>query len=363
MTTKDRGITNKTDIESGSSEDRHTLLCKADYKDCEPSFVESGEEPALHCEGEFDEVVKSGRRKNAPSFFVFSRLPHSPLDWRMTLVYSYLCFRIRFNRGAGLRDIEAATGISRTTLTTLKSEARRRKLGLMRKLIDAGLIKLDDKHYYALDPPEDAAKSLFYDRKGEIEHWTDRWAYFPFTKEPNWTTPVSLVYCKLLSMKTHSVTERGLAKLLGMSRDAVGNAFDKLIKLHKIVGHPVPDEACSFFLIVRDYSLDDEPDVPETAIDKEEERTQIEAVTGAEKPTLRRYQEFVQFCKESYKFPDHVIPQLYEFEQGVGCDRFNEILRSSNKDHQRKKKLDPDKYYGPCHSLLVHRLRRELSEE
>jgi hypothetical protein len=363
MNTKDRTITNKNETESESSRNQLALLCKEDYEDDDPSFVETGEEPALHCEGECDEVIKSGRRKTAPSFFVFSRLPSSPLNWRMTLVYSYLCSRTRFNRGAGLRDIQEATGISRTTLTTLKHDAEVGKLGLMRKLIDAGLIKLDDKHYYALEPPEDVAKSLFYDRKGEIEHWTDRWAYFPFTKEPNWTTPVSLVYCKLLSMKTHSVTERGMAKLLGVGRDAVGNAFDKLIKLHNIVVHPVPDEACSFFLIVRDYSLDDEPEVPETAIDKEDERAQVEAVTGAERPTLSRYQEFVQFCKESYKFPDHVIPQLYEFEQKVGCDRFNEILRSSNKDHQRKKKLDPDKYYGTCHSLLVHRLRRELSEE
>jgi hypothetical protein len=86
----------------------------------------------------------------------------------------------------------------------------------------------------------------------EVKHWTDRWAYFPFTRTPGWSTPVALVYCKLVSMKTNSLTERGLAKLLGIGRDAVGNALEKLISLHKIVVHPVPDEACSFFLIVRD---------------------------------------------------------------------------------------------------------------
>jgi hypothetical protein len=77
MNTKDRTTTNKNEIESESSRNQLALLCMEDYEDDDPSFVESGEEPALHCEGECDEVVKSERRKTAPSFFVFSRLPHS----------------------------------------------------------------------------------------------------------------------------------------------------------------------------------------------------------------------------------------------------------------------------------------------
>ena len=233
----------------------------------------------------------------------------------------------------------------------------------MRKLIDAGLVKLIDKQYFALEPTEGVADSLFYHRSGEVKHWTDRWAYFPFTKSPEWSTSVALVYCKLVSMKTNSLTERGLAKLLGIGRDAVGNALDKLISLHKIVVHPVPDEACSFFLLVHDYSLDDDLELPEPEEDKEEEPVQVSDVTKSEKPKLSRYDEFVQFCRNTHKFPDHVIHQLYEFEKKLGHKRFNEILVSSFEEHERKKKANPDKYYGSCHALLVHRLGREVSHE
>ena len=340
------------------------LLCSADYDDGHPESNRNDEVPALLCSSDYDdESVNSTRGKTPPSYFVFSRLPTSPLDWRLTLVYSYLCSRTRFNRGASLRDIQAATGISRTTLTTLKNDAGVEQPGLMRKLIDAGLVKLIDKQYFALEPPEDVANGLFYHRSGEVKHWTDRWAYFPFTKTPEWSTPVALVYCKLVSMKTNSLTERGLAKLLGIGRDAVGNALEKLISLHKIVVHPVPDEACSFFLIVRDYSLDDAPEAPEPEEDKEEEPVKEVDVTKSEKPKLSRYDKFVQFCRNTYKFPDHVIHQLYEFEKKLGHKRFDEILVSSFEEHERKKKADPEKYYGSCHALLVHRLGREVLPE
>jgi hypothetical protein len=340
------------------------LLCSSDCDDEHPVWDQLDPEPGLLCSSDCDdESVNSTSGKTSPSYFVFSRLPTSPLDWRLTLVYSYLCSRTRFNRGASLRDIQGATGISRTTLTTLKNDAGVEQPGLMRKLIDAGLVKLIDKQYFALEPPEDVANGLFYHRSGEVKHWTDRWAYFPFTKSPEWSTPVALVYCKLVSMKTNSLTERGLAKLLGIGRDAVGNALEKLISLHKIVVHPVPDEACSFFLIVRDYSLDDDPEAPKPEEDKEEAPVQVEDVTKSEKPKLSRYDEFVQFCRNTYKFPDHVIHQLYEFEKKLGHKRFNEILVSSFEEHERKKKADPDKYYGSCHALLVHRLGREISHE
>lgn len=340
------------------------LLCSADYDDGRPESNRIDEEPGLLCSSEYDdENVNATSGKAPPSYFVFSRLPTSPLDWRLTLVYSYLCSRTRFNRGASLRGIQAATGISRTTLTTLKNDAGVEQPGLMRKLIDAGLVKLIDKQYFALEPTEGVADSLFYHRSGEVKHWTDRWAYFSFTKSPEWSTPVALVYCKLVSMKTNSLTERGLAKLLGIGRDAVGNALEKLITLHKIVVHPVPDEACSFFLIVRDYSLDDDPELPEPEKDKEEAPVQVEEVTEIKKPKLSRYDEFVQFCRNTHKFPDHVIHQLYEFEKKLGHKRFNEILVSSFEEHERKKKADPDKYYGSCHALLLHRLGREVSHE
>jgi len=340
------------------------LLCSADYDDNDPKLNRIDREPALLCSADYDdEGVNSTSGKTPPSYFVFSRLPSSPLDWRLTQVYSYLCSRTRFNRGASLRDIQAATGISRTTLTTLKNDAGVEQPGLMRKLIDAGLVKLIDKQYFALEPTEDVANGLFYHRSGEVKHWTDRWAYFPFTKTPEWSTPVALVYCKLVSMKSNSLTERGLAKLLGIGRDAVGNALEKLISLHKIVVHPVPDEACSFFLLVHDYSLDDDPELPEPEEDKEEEPVKVEEVTEIKKPKLSRYDEFVQFCRNTHKFPDHVIHQLYEFEKKLGHKRFNEILVSSFEEHERKKKLDPDKYYGSCQALLVHRLGREVSHE
>ena len=187
------------------------LLCSADYDDEHPESNRIDGEPGLHCSSDYDdESVNSTSGKSPPSYFVFSRLPTSPLDWRLTLVYSYLCSRTRFNQGASLRDIQAATGISRTTLTTLKNDDGVEQPGLMRKLIDAGLVKLIDKQYFALEPTEGVANSLFYHRSGEVKHWTDRWAYFPFTKTPEWSTPVALVYCKLVSMKTHSITERGL---------------------------------------------------------------------------------------------------------------------------------------------------------
>ncbi len=207
------------------------------------------------------------------------------------------------------------------------------------------------------------ANGLFYPRKGEVKHWTDRWAYFPFTRTPGWYTAVALVYCKLVSMTTNSLSQRGLAKLLGIGRDAVRSALEQLISLHKIVVHPVPDEACSIFLIVRDYSLDDAPEEPEPCEDKEEESVPVEEVTQVKKPKLSRYEQFFQFCKVNRGLPDYSIPQLYGFEQKLGAKRFNEILDSSFEEHERKKKADPDKYYGPCHALLLHRLRKEVSHE
>lgn len=336
------------------------LHCSADFEDERPESDRVDEEPDLHCSADFDDEIA---RKEPTSFFVFSRLPSSPLDWRLNLIYSYLCSRTRFNRGASLRDIQAATGISRTTLTTLKDDTGVEHPGLMRKLIDAGLVKLIDKRYFALEPPEDVANGLFYPRKGEVKHWTDRWAYFPFTRTPGWSTPVALVYCKLVSMTTHSLTQRGLAKLLGIGRDAVRSALEQLISLHKIVVHPVPDEACCFFLIVRDYSLDGAPEAPELVKDKEEESVPVEEVTEIKKPKVSRYEQFFQFCKVKTGFPDYAIPKLYEFEQKLGAKRFNEILDSSFEEHERKKKADPDKYYGTCHALLLHRLSKELSYE
>lgn len=164
-------------------------------------------------------------------------------------------------------------------------------------------------------------------------------------------------------MTTNSLSQRGLAKLLGIGRDAVRSALEQLISLHKIVVHPAPDEACSFFLIVRDYSLDEDLDAPELETDKVEESVPVEEVTEIKKPKLSRYEEFVQFCKNSYKFSDYAIPKLYEFEQKLGAKRLNEILHSSFEEHERKKKADPDKYYGTCHALLLHRLSKELSYE
>jgi len=340
------------------------LLCSADCDDDHPQWDQLDPEPALLCPSDYDDKsVNSTTGKAPPSYFVFSRLPTSTLDWRLNLIYSYLCSRTRFNRGASLRDIQASTGISRTTLTTLKDDTGLEQPGLMRKLLDAGLVKLIDKQYFALEPPEDVANGLFYPRQGEMKHWSDRWAYFPFTRTPGWSTPVALVYCKLVSMTTNSLTQRGLAKLLGIGRDAVRSALEQLISLHKIVVHSAPDEACSFFLIVRDYSLDDAPEAPELEKDKEEESVPVEEVTEIKKPKLSRYEEFVQFCKNSYKFSDYAIPKLYEFEQKLGAKRFNEILHSSCEEHERKKKLDPDKYYGTCHALLLHRLRKEVSHE
>ena len=329
-----------------------------------PEWDQLDPEPALLCPSDDDDRSVNSTTGKAPlSFFVFSRLPTSPLDWRLTLVYSFLCSRVRYNRGASLRNIQATTGISRTTLTTLKDDTGVERPGLMRKLIDAGLVRLIDKQYYALEPTEDVANGLFYSRSGEVKHWTDRWAYFPFMRTPGWSTPVAIVYSKLVSMTTNSLTQRGLAKLLGIGRDAVRSALEKLINLHKIVVHSAPDEACSLFLIVRDYSLDDALKEPEPCADKAEESDPVEEVTEIKKPKLSRYEEFVQFCKNSYKFSDYAIPKLYEFEQKLGARRFNEILRSSFEEHGRKKKADPDKYYGTCHALLLHRLSKEVSLE
>jgi DNA-binding transcriptional regulator GbsR (MarR family) len=238
----------------------------------------------------------------------------------------------------------------------------------MRKLIGAGLVTLINKQCFAQEPCVDVANSLFYPRKGKVKHWTDKWAYFPYTRTPGWSTPVSLVYCKLVSMTTHSLTERGLAKLLGISRDAVSNALNTLISLHKIVVHPVPDEACSFFLIVRDFSLDDDAEAPEQSgeeveepVEKVEEPVVKVEVTETPKPKLSRYEDFVQYCKLNRGFPDYSIPQLYEFENKLGLKRFNEILDRACEEHERKKKLDPDRYYGTCHALLLHRLRKEFA--
>ena len=48
------------------------------------------------------------------------------------------------------------------------------------------------------------------------------------------------------------------------------------IEHKKIVVHPVPDESCSFFLIVQDYSLDDDPELPELEKDEEEAKVRVE---------------------------------------------------------------------------------------
>ena len=117
------------------------LLCSADYDDGRPESNRIDGEPALLCSADYDDQsVNSTSGKTPPSYFVFSRLPTSPLDWRLTLVYSYLCSRTRFNRGAGLRDIQAATGMQsddpdnaqercRRRATWTDAEADRRRIG------------------------------------------------------------------------------------------------------------------------------------------------------------------------------------------------------------------------------------------
>jgi hypothetical protein len=345
----------RDDLDPKQPDEVAAPFCSADLED--DGAKAEVQEPALLCPEDYADE-ESGEKITPPSFFVFSRLTDSPLDWRLTLVYSYLSSRVRYNRGASLRDIQAATGISRTTLTTLKNEDGSERLGLMRKLIEAGLVTLVDRQYFAVEPPEGIAKSLFYHRKGEVKHWSDRWAYFPFTKEPGWSTPVSLVYSKLVSMTTYSLTVRGLAKLLGIGRDAVGDALQKLEKNYqKIAVHQVPGDNYSFFLLIRDYSDYFEDDVPE------QPKAEPETSAQAEKPKLSRYQKFVQFCKSKEKFPDYVIPKLYEFENKIGYKRFNEIFTAAFEEHERKKKLDPEKYYGTCHALLLHRLSRELGSD
>jgi DNA-binding transcriptional regulator GbsR (MarR family) len=352
----------RDDLDPKQPDEVAAPFCSADLED--HGEKSRGEEPALLCPEDFEDE-EAGDKLTPPSFFVFSRLPTSPLDWRLTLVYSYLCSRVRYNRGASLRDIQAATGISRTTLTMLKNEDGSERHGLMRKLIEAGLVTLVDRQYFAVEPPEGIAKSLFYPRTGDAKHWSDRWAYFPFTKEPGWSTPVSLVYSKLVSMTTFSLTVRGLSKLLGISRDAVGDALQKLEKRYqKIAVHQVAGDNCSFFLLIRDYSDYFEDDAPEEAGEAEEDaETSVQVEQKSEKPKLSRYEKFVQFCKSKEKFPDYVISKLYEFENKLGYKRFNEIFTAAFEEHERKKRLDPEKYYGTCHALLLHRLSKEVGSE
>jgi len=349
--------------EMEAGREQPALLSETDLDDDTVRIEEPDPLLVTHHGEDIDEADRRTPNDRA-SFFVFSRLPTSPLDWRLTLVYSYLCYRTRYGRGASLREIQAATGISRTTLTTLKGggDGGDRRKGLMAKLLDAGLVNVVNRQYFALEPPSDVAKGLFYERSGEVKHWTDRWAYFTFSIPPGWSGAVALVYAKLKSLGTISYTERGLAKLLGMSRDAVGTALRTLELVGKVATHLVPDENRSFFLLVPDLDrILEEMSEPEGKQDDGKEGAQVEEAKAIKKPKQPDYERFVEWCG-SKQFPDYLASKIYPYVQRLGHKRFNEILDECSTEHERKKKLDPEKYYGTCHALLLHRLSKAVGE-
>tara|TARA_R110002111_G_scaffold100976_6_gene156461 strand:- start:19783 stop:20874 length:1092 start_codon:yes stop_codon:yes gene_type:complete len=156
---------------------------------------------------------------------VVTTTPLSSLSLAERIIYSFLIYHLKNNRGASVEQIADHTKLDRFRCIPKAIAA----------LIKIGLVQKANHRFEALQPSGDKSK-WFVSRKSKGTAWYDKLAYFTYY------TPVSMPYrknavlCLLHSMSSkvegkllvNQTSKNGLANMLNLSRNTIHKIFKKL---------------------------------------------------------------------------------------------------------------------------------------